>query len=182
MEINRRQFGKSTVALLGFASLGGTVLLDGCTGSQVINEINVVLQQAAAVLAVAEPNAPWVAELKNAIAALMTAEQQWQNGGTVQVVIDVLNTIVAITAVIPITAVYSPLIDILVAGIEAVLAALPQSSNVGGIRAQPSGNPHIGKYAFPKHWYRSTPTASEFKSCWNAAAKANPQLATAVLK
>jgi hypothetical protein len=181
MEFTRRQFGKSAVGVLGITALGGVSLAEGCTSSSVINEINVILQEAASVLAVVEPNAPWVADFKNAIAALMVAEQQWDTGGTVQLVIDALNTVVAITAVIPLTAPYSPLIDILVAGIEAVLAALPQSSNNAGVRAMASGNPHVGRYQFQKHWYRSTPTAGEFKSAWNASAKER-NLPAAVLK
>jgi len=179
--MSRRDFGRSAVVLLVGSALGGAALLEGCTSSQVIGEINTILQQAAAVLAVVEPNAPWVTAFKNAVAALMTAEQQWQTGSTVQLVIDALNTLVAITAVIPITAPYSPLIDILVAGIEAVLAALPPSSNSAGIKSTAGGNPHVGAYKFPQHWYRKTPNAAEFKSCWNQTVQAHG-LNTAILK
>lgn len=182
MELNRRQFGRNAIGLMAVGTVAPTVLLEGCAGSEVINEINVVLKQAAAVLAVLEPNTTWSIALQKAIAALMTAEQQWQTGSTVQLVIDALDAIVAITAVIPITAPYSPLIDILVAGIEAVLAALPASSNNAGVRATANGNPHIGKYKFQSHWYRKTPTAGEFKSAWNGVATTSPALAGAVLR
>lgn len=145
-----------------------------------INEINTILQQAAAVLAVVEPNAPWVAEFKNAIAALMVAEQQWQTGGTVQIVIDALNTIVAITAVIPLTAPYSPLIDILVAGIEMVITALvPSAAPPATVKATRQGNPHVGAYAIPHRTFHSQ--SSTFKWCWNQAAVEH-NLNQAVLK
>jgi hypothetical protein len=181
--MNRRQFGKNAIGLMAIGtSAPAALLVEGCTGSQVINEINVVLKEAAAVLAVAEPGAPWIAPLQQAIAALLAAEQQWQTGSTVQLVIDALDVIVAVTAVIPLTAPYSPLIDILVAGIEAVLAALPQSSNNAGRKATAAGNPHIGRYQFQTHWYRKTPDAAEFKSAWNNVAITSPALAAAVLK
>jgi hypothetical protein len=177
-----------TTAKLGVVALNLVLLMGllvipttttGCSGSQVVNEINVVLQEAASVLAVAEPNSPWVPELKQAIAALMTAEQQWQTGGTVQIVIDALNTIVAITAVIPITSVYSPLIDVLVAGIEAILAALPQSSTMTAVRATPQANPHVNAYKLQHHFLHSP--AGNFKLNWNDVAKAH-NLYSAVLQ
>jgi hypothetical protein len=139
--------------------------MTGCNSSQVINEINVVLTETATVLSVADPNAAWVPELQKAVAALKTAEASWQSGSTVQLVIDALNTIEAITAVIPQTAAYSPLIDVLVAGIEAILAALPASTT-----AKVSMNSHLGRYTLVKHWYR-TP-AGNFKANWNDVAKA----------
>jgi hypothetical protein len=179
MVLTRREFGKGSVLLAAAGSLGGSSMLEGCTGSEVINEINVVLKEAAAVLAVAEPGASWLEPLQNAIGALMAAEQQWQTGSTVQLVIDALNTIVAITAVIPLTEVYSPLIDVLVAGIEAVLAALPQSSNRAGVKATSLGNPHVGRTVIKRHWYH-TP-ATDFKDAWNSVARSIPSLSGAVL-
>jgi len=180
MQLTRRQFGKSSLAVLAAGSLGGSVALEGCTGAQVINEINVVLKQAAAILAVVEPGATWIVPLQNAIAALMTAEQTWQSGGTVQLVIDALDTIVAVTAVIPITAPYSPLIDITVAGIEAILAALPPSTAAKKLGATAPDNQHIGRVKIQRHRYHSP--ATDFRDQWNAAAKANPMLAGAVLQ
>ena len=173
---SRRKFingGSLAVLSLGAVS---TISLEGCSTSSVINEINVVLQEAAAVLAVAEPGAAWVGELQKAIAALMSAEQQWQTGSTVQLVIDALNTIVAITAVIPLTATYSPLIDILVAGIEAVLAALPASTS---LKLAVENNPHVGRVKIQRHWYH-TP-ATDFRDTWNTTAKERG-LISAVIK
>jgi hypothetical protein len=138
----------------------------GCSGSQVTNEINVVLTEAVTILSVADPNAAWVPQLQQAVAALKIAEANWTAGGTVQIVIDCLNTIEAITAVIPFTAVYSPLIAVLVAGIEAILAALPASTT-----SKLSQNPYYGRYQMVDHWYH-TP-AGNFKANWNSVAKAH---------
>ena len=168
--LSRRSFGKSMVGAAGLTLVsGGALLTEGCSSQQVINEINVVLQQIAGVLAQVEPNAPWAQELRNAISALLSAEQQWQAGGAVQVVVDVLNTIVAITAVIPITAPYSPLIDILVAGIEAILAALPQSTKAERT-ASSLGNPHVGRTVIKHRLLHSY--ASDCRTQWNAQALA----------
>jgi len=179
MELTRRAFGKQTAVLVAAGALGPSLVLDGCS-STVINEINIVLKEAAAVLAVAEPGASWLEPLQNAIGALMTAEQEWQSGNTVQLVIDALNTIVAVTAAIPLTEVYSPLIDVLVAGIEMVLAALPQSANNAGAKATAAGNKHIGRTVIQRHWYHSE--ATDFKDTWNGVAKSIPALNGAVLK
>jgi len=152
----------------------------GCTGSQVVNEVNVVLTEAVNILAVAQPNAPWAPQLKAAVAALQTAEATWQAGGTVVIVEDALNTIVAIMAAIPLTAAYSPLIDVLVAGIEAILAALPPSTVAPTPVVAASHNPHIGRVQIKHHMLHSR--VSDFKAAWNAAVKADSRLAGAELK
>ena len=134
--LTRRQFGKGISITIFAAMTPGIVVLEGCTLSmqEIENLINTALNAANAVLKVAEPGAPWVADFSAAITALEQAEASWKAGGTVAIVEAALNTLAAITAVIPITAVYSPLIDILVAGIDAVLSALPVTIAV----AQPS--------------------------------------------
>lgn len=151
--------------------------IQGCTDSQVVSEINTVLTEATNVLVVVSPNAPWVSQMQAAVTALKTAEASWQSGGAVQNVIDALNTLEAITAVIPLTATYSPLIDVLVAGIEAVLVALPTSTKVSVRAVTP--NPHFGRVLI-KHRFAHSQT-KEFKDAWNAAAKANPALAGATI-
>jgi len=120
------------------------VTVTGCSGSSVLAEINIVLNEADNVIAAADPSAPWLQQLKNAVVALEGAETNWQNGGTVALVDDALNTIVVITGAIPLTAVYSPLIDVLVAGIEAVLAALPANVTLH-VRVVMAQNPHLGR-------------------------------------
>ena len=168
--------GFALTSLLLVATLPVAVPTTGCTSSQVINEINVVLNEATQVLAVADPSAPWLASYKAAVTALQTAEVSWQAGGTVQIVISALNTIASITAVIPVTAVYSQLIDVLVAAIDAVLVLLVPS---GTAALSAAYNPHVGRYQLQNHWYH-TP-AGNLKANWNSVAKANG-LTQAILK
>ncbi len=175
--MNRRKF-LEVGGVIGIMATMPTI--EGCSSSEVENAINVVLKAAAAVLAVTAPGAPWVAELNQAIATLMTQEQQWINGGPVQYVDDALNAIVAITAVIPLTAVYSPLIDVLVAGIETVLALLPAPPNSVATKltvdqeqkTTASGNPHVGRYVMRSYAFHPSPSG-RFKANWNEVAKAN---------
>lgn len=161
--------GVLAVALLAATTLPTT----GCSASQVTNEINVVLTQATNILVVADPTATWVPQLQAAVTALKTAESSWSSGGSVQIVIDALNTVEAITAVVPLTAAYSPLIDIMVAGIEAAITALepsvPANSVAAAHRIQATQNPHIGRVSIAHHAFHSRST--EFKDAWNASAK-----------
>lgn len=145
-----------------------TAPLQGCSESTTANEINTVLTEATSILTVADPTAPWVGQLKAAIATLKTAEAGWVGGGAVADVDAALNTIEAIVAVVPVTAVYAPLVDVLVAGIEAILAALPASTAVSVSLAKAS-NPHLGKVVIKHHLFHSR--TKEFKDAWNAAAE-----------
>lgn len=172
--MNRRKF----VQRFALVTAGGAVVgsLTGCpwTTGQTVNEINVILDQAANILVVIEPNAPWLKPFQNAIVALKSAEQQWQGGGSVQILISALNTVEEVLAVVPETASYAPLIAVLVGGIEAVLAALPQAQASAAARmAKP--NPYRGKVTM-------TASAASFKKAWNDACAANPQLAGAKLR
>ena len=164
MKIN---IGSTVAVLLMWAVMLVTLpfATTGCTSSQVVSEVNTVLTEASNVLVVAEPNAPWVPQLQAAITALKTSEASWTSGGAVQDVINALNTVEAITAVIPMTAAYSPLIDVLVAGVEAVLAALPPSTSTAAVKAV--YNPHVGQVKL------SGKSAKAFTAQWNATAAAH---------
>jgi hypothetical protein len=166
--MNRRDFGKTALAV----TVAGPALLsvEGCASSTIVQDINVVLNEAVNVLSVVAAGTPWLAEFKAAVAALQSAEASWEGGSTVQIVIDALNALVAITAVIPITLPYSPLIDVLVAAIEAVLVLLPSSTGSGGLKATSVQNPHVGAYKMTHRWGRSP--AGDMKANWNDVAKA----------
>ena len=100
--MNRRKFLKRLASATAIALAAGatTVTIEGCTFN-ITDAINTVLNSALAILKVAEPGATWTGALANAIAALQKAETQWQSGGAATVVIDALNTIEAVLAVIP---------------------------------------------------------------------------------
>jgi hypothetical protein len=179
---------KKIVASLALAAI---VLfpLQGCSKDTVENELNAVLNASEAVVKVAEPNAAWVPAFDNAITALEQAETQWNGGGDVAVVEGALATLEAVTAQIPLTAVYSPLIDVLVAGIDSVLAALPISTaSVAKAHAvlPAVANPHRGRVALaqPKHVGKLSIQShvDAVKAQWNGIVKSNPKLAAAKLK
>jgi hypothetical protein len=69
------------------------------------------------------------------------------------------------------TAVYSPLIDILVAGIEAVLSLIPVSKTAVTANAAFVSNPHKGR--------AHVSSVKDSVSQWRAVVKANPALVAA---
>lgn len=162
---------------LGVGATAIVVPLAGCTGNQVETAINTALQSAENILAVADPSAAWVTNFRDAVTALQAAETSWKGGGAIAIVESALNTLAAVSAVIPITAPYAPLIGIMVAGIDAVLSSLPATAP-----ALAAPNPYRGmvklKGRSPLH-----PThEGAYKAQWNSVVKANPVLAAAALK
>jgi len=152
----------ATVAMVG---------MTGCSMSMQQKEalLNTAIQSAEAVIAQAEPGGAWVQPMKNALAALVNSEPSWVNGGTAQNIITALNTIEAITSVIPFTAPYAALIDVLVAGIDAVLAVLPVSANQAKMSvALPSRGiyyDHHGRAKIGHPFYR-TANAADYEKAW----------------
>ncbi len=146
------------------------VSIAGCsTTAEITNAINVILSSAEAVIKVAAPNAPWLGSLASAIAALQQAESTWTAGGAITLIDDALNTLSAVLAVIPVTAVYAPLIAILVAGIEACLALIPVSAKLAAKPAPAS--PYHGMTALNKpHWLQTRTGA--YRNQWNQQALA----------
>jgi hypothetical protein len=119
--MNRRIFMKRAAVAGAAATLvPSSILMEGCTFNTT-GALNTILDSLLAILKVAESGASWVSTLGSAIAALEQAEAQWKAGSSSEIVIDALNTVEAVLAVIPATAAYSPLIDIAFAAIEAVM-------------------------------------------------------------
>lgn len=163
--MNRRCFLKSASATL----LSAPVLLsmEGCNESAE-NVLNTVLEAASSIISVADQGAPWLSAFNNAVQALEGAESAWKAGSPVDVVISALNTLAAVTAVIPVTAAYSPLIDVLVAGIDSVLGLLVPSASAR-FRLRTTPNPHQGRVALRKpHLFQTRVGA--FKEQYNATA------------
>ena len=166
------QFAGATA--LALATGATTVTIEGCA-FDIKAAINTILNSALAILKVAEPNASWTAPLASAIAALEQAETSWQAGGAATIVIDALNTIEVVVAVIPITEPYAPLIDILVAVIEAVMSAFGLTAQLSPMAMSKRGavvnSPHYGKATI--HTSFTHPTwQGAYKHQWNAEAAA----------
>jgi len=171
--MNRRYFIKLCSGLGAALAIGApSFFIEGCA-INVTDAINTVLNSALAILKVAEPGAAWTGDLGAAIAALEQAETQWQAGGAATLVIDALNTVEAVLAVIPATAVYSPLVDILVAGVEAVMAAFGVTATVTpAVRARIVNSPHYGKVALKGPSFLHPTWRGSYRAQWNAEAKA----------
>ena len=162
--MNRRVFVKTSAIAAAVVAL--PVTLTSCVSVKSL--LNTVIGAVQAILRVADPTATWSVTLQAALTALVQAEANWTAGGAVVIVIDALNTLANVCAVIPMTAVYSPLIDILVAGIDAVLTLLiPKNAVVALVK--PAANPHRGRVQLNKpHFYQTQQGA--FHSQWNRAA------------
>jgi hypothetical protein len=164
--MNRRRFlatSAGTVAVL--------VLPTGCAFS-VEGTINVIISALNGILTYVAGAAPWVADLQAALQALQSAETNWKAGNTPTLIIDALNTVEAVLAVIPFTAVYSPLIDIVVAGIEAIINYFaPQTVGIAYSkpRATIQNNPRKDRVALKEpHLFQSQ--AGAWKAQYNDAA------------
>jgi hypothetical protein len=163
--MDRREFGKMSLAGIAIASLSSFMTACAVNAKALLNTVIAAVQ---AVLKVAAPTEPWVAQLSAALNALVTAEALWTAGGAVTIVIDALNTIANVCAVIPLTAVFSPLIDMLVAGIDAVLPVLvpPTSATSPRVKVFAVANPHRGRVPLRKPRFYQT-HQGEFKGQWN---------------
>lgn len=137
-----------------------TVSMTGCTPGQAENEINVIIQQAAGIIAVADPGASWLADFTKAANLLKADEAAWIKGGAVQDVINVLNDLEQVTAIISPLVPYASLIAVLVAGIDAVLALLlPASPAALSAHAVTAPNPWKGRAVVT--------SAKDSKAQWN---------------
>jgi len=175
--MNRRSFVRNAAGAAALLSVAPSVLLTGCT-VDITGLINDVITAGERILRVAEPNAPWLGQLIAALNALTGAELTWKSGGAVQVIEEALATVQDVLAVIPLTAQYSGLIDVLVAGIDAVLEAF-SAQKKPGVAASPTmmahaavQNPHRGRVALRKPGLlqsHSQAFRAQFKSTAQAA-------------
>ena len=174
-----KRFTAICTGLLMWASILSAPMIvpvTGCTSSQIESAVNSVISGTESILKVVEPNAPYTAQLQSALNALVAAEASWKGGSPVSVIESALATVEAVTAVIPLTASYSPLIDVLVATIDAALSLIPPSAAVSARVV--AANPHIGRVTLAKpHLFQSRKAAIEEQ--WNAIVDANPSLAAA---
>ena len=170
ISISRREFAKKSALLAVATATLALPGLEGCTGNEVESLINTVADSALNLIAVADPGASWITPLTNAVAALKQAETTWAAGGAVAIIEEALSTVEAVLAVIPITAVYAPLVAILVSGIDAVLNALPTTPAATAALAKASMNPYHGRVTLKKPHVFQTKVGA-YKSQWNATAK-----------
>jgi hypothetical protein len=174
--LDRRQFFTAGAAIVVSPSI---LMQTGCAFNTA-DAINAVLNSGLAILKVVEPGSALATQLSDAISALQQAEATWQTGGTSTIVVDALNTIEAVIAVIPVTASYAPLVDILVAGIETVMSAFGVTPTVSMARSPSRGNkralivnsPHFNAVRLNGPSFRHPTWQGAYRNQWNTKAKA----------
>lgn len=168
--IDRRTFLKLSGTGTAVAVLAPMAVLEtGCAFS-VSGTLSVIISAVQGILKYVAGSAPWAQELSAALNALQSAESTWQTGGAVVIIIDALNTLEAVLAEIPLTMIYSPLIDLIVTGIEAVINYFnPPAATLAKPRATLQTNPHMGRIHLKNPGTFETPQGS-FKQQYNDAA------------
>ena len=146
--MDRRKFLQVSGTGVAVAILApSTLFTTGCAFS-VKGTLNVIIDAVEGILKYVASSVPWATDLSNALDALKQAVATWKAGGAATVIIDALNTLEMVVAVIPFTAIYSPLIDLIVSGIEAVIHYFaPQTMKYKVARATTANNPHLGRVA-----------------------------------
>jgi hypothetical protein len=175
--LNRRNFLRGAGGVAALAVTPAGALLTGCTPAQAENEVNTILQEATAIIAVADPGVSWLADFSKATALLKVDEANWIAGGAVQDVINVLNDLEGVCALISPLVPYANLIGVLVAGIDAALALLlpaPTTTATPMVARAQVRNPYKGQVTIT--------SAKQSKQIWNTYAGQNPALAKAVLR
>jgi len=164
----RREFGRNVLIVGGAALVLPEMLLsEGCTVNAE-SLLNTVIDSIMAILKVAEPTASWFPTLSAALAALQAAANNWKKGGAATIVIEALDTVENVLAVIPVTAVYSPLVAVLVVGITAVLNALPVSLKMAS-KVNLRTNVYVNRVQLRKRRFWQTYQGA-YRSQWNEVA------------
>lgn len=148
-----------------------TVAMTGCTVSaaQIEANINLISQQAASILSQIGDTAI-AADITAGVEKLKEAEAAWKGGGAVQDIISALNILEIAVGAVPLTAAYSPLVDVIVAGIEFILTnfVTTKAAPTGAVRAMAlpgQYNPHKGRLVVKPHMMQSPSGA--YKALWD---------------
>lgn len=163
--MNRRFFIKSAtagVATLGFAP---SLLLTGCAFS-VEGMLNTIISAAMGVLQYVDPSL--ASGIQKAVTDVQTAITNWKNTGVVADLEQALNALVVIMGDIPLTAVYAPLVGLIVSGVEAVINYFGSAQAKAKLAAIRNG--YVGMIPLtPPHAFQTHQGA--FKAQFNALAK-----------
>lgn len=179
-----------------------TVPQMGCTQSQIQeteNLVNVVIQAAGNMAAIADPGSAWATAMPAALAGLKTAEANFAAGtGAAVDVSDAMLAVEDVIAEVEPNSKVSELADILTTAIDAALAMLPAPTAAAGANTAMRSAPRLtlaaysvrpAKAARYNHHNRASihhrlfrTRAGDFKAEWNKAVAKNKALAKAALK
>lgn len=166
--MNRRMFLKmSSGAAVAVVILPTT----GCAFS-VVDTLDTIIEAVSGILSYVGSSEPWAVTLQNALTKLEQVAATWTTGSDAAILIDALNAVEAVLAVIPLTAVYSPLIDLVVAGVEAIINYFAKNTPAVALKVAARNtrhNPRIGRVTIMAPHAFQTPVGA-FKQQYNDAA------------
>ena len=198
---NAKKWRAGTLCALMLCSVMLMGSMVGCTPGQVQQTeqvINLVVNAASNLAAVADPGAAWVVLLPGALNGLKTAEADFQSGSGAAVVVS--NALLAVEDVISGVepgSKASELADILTTAIDAALLVFPPASTLTPTPPAPSTiagrsvTANSAPLLFAKYnhhgrakiaWMPFRSPAGNIRATWNAAVKKRPQLSSALLK
>lgn len=187
MTLTRRQFAIRTTQLLG--AMAVLPYLAGCPGitqtqlASLISEVGAGLQEILPYLK--SVDAATAAKIELAFSALETAVQNWKPGSAVAVIEEAVNAFVGAMAIIPVLASYQPLVALIVATAEGLLALPIPAPPAGTTTAFAHATPGVGVTHEHGHVVVSyqgitisnpPKTAAAFRSSWNKAVKGDAKL------
>jgi hypothetical protein len=169
--ISRRQ------ALTSIAKVGALTLVApsmfGCAFN-VKDSLTTIISAISGILSYVGNTQPWAATLQAALAKLQATVATWTTGTPAAIVLDILDSIEAVLGAIPLTAIYSPLIDLIVTAIEAIVNYYAQNSPASVVklmqkRLSAPRNPRIGRVALKTPHVLQSPQGA-WKQQYNDAA------------
>jgi hypothetical protein len=180
--LTRRQFSLRSFATLALSS-ASFALLAGCpfgsvTQSQIVEliaEVGAGLQEILPYLK--SVSASEAATIYAAFQTLETDVQNWKPGGAIAVIEQAVNAFVSAMNLVPVLAEYQPLVALIVATVEGLIALIAPGSTppppaTGVTRNGRRGITYKG-VTFPN----PPTTASSFRSSWNKQVSGQPKLA-----
>jgi hypothetical protein len=166
--MNRRNFITRSTTALALLTMAATFPLTACAFS-VTGMLSTIISALTGVLNYVAADATWLPAVQQVLAKLQTELAAWQSGtGVIATLEQVLNDALPILALIPLTAVYAPLIGLVVAGIESIINHFGTASAKRAMYA--ANNPYQGMVKLKEpHFGQSWQGA--FKSQFDDTAK-----------
>ena len=175
--LSRRSFFSRGAIAVGVLAIAPSLLLTGCAVN-IKQLLSTIVSQMQAILKVATPNASWLTDVESALVAVQAGISNWDSTGLLTEIDSALNAALGVLGTIPQTALYAPLVAVLVTGIETVLGLLltpstatnpAQLAPLAQQAARVASNPYHGKVLLKKPHAFQTQLAA-YKEQWNSTA------------
>jgi outer membrane murein-binding lipoprotein Lpp len=146
-----------------------TILLAGCVVQSTIAALTSTLGSAAAAIAAVEGNTALATQLQTDTNAAVSAVTNWKTGSATADVIEALNLVEDDLNLIPIAGPYTPLIDICIGAVQAILAELPSSAALPAAKVAHAHRVPVLSQPAPKN-------SKQFVKQWNEYLTLNPSV------